>query len=95
MEAIFQAARQYGKALEISAMPTRLDLKDSHINLARQMGIKLVISTDAHRRDQMSFMHFGVGTARRGWSEAKDILNAKPLETVLEFLGLPPGIAGA
>lgn len=85
IEAVFAAARAHNKALEISAMPTRLDLKDTHIFRARELGVKLVINTDAHQRAQLDFMRFGIGTARRGWCEAKDVLNALPLEKVGEF----------
>ena len=61
-------------------MPSRLDLKDTHIYQAREMGVKLIINTDAHHPEHLDFMHFGVGTARRGWCEAKDILNTLPLD---------------
>jgi DNA polymerase (family X) len=89
IERVFRAAFDYGKCLEISAMPTRLDLKDTHIDLARRLGVKLMINTDAHRLEQMDFMRFGIGIARRGWCEAGDILNAQPLDTVLDSLHLP------
>ena len=80
MESILETAKEYNTIMEISAMPTRLDLKDTHIHLARQMKVKMVINTDAHRVEQMDYMHFGIGTARRGWCEAGDILNTLPLE---------------
>lgn len=80
MEAIFEAAVQSGTALEINSMPHRLDLKDTHIYQAREMGVKLVINTDAHRTDHLDYMRLGVGIARRGWCQAKDILNTLPLD---------------
>jgi DNA polymerase (family X) len=86
MEKILQSALEHHTAMEISAMPNRLDLKDSHIHLARQMGVKMIIDTDAHRVEQMDFMHYGVGTARRGWCEAKDILNTLPVNEFLAGL---------
>ncbi len=86
MESVFKAAKQHKTAMEISAMPSRLDLKDTHINLAREMGVKLIISTDAHRTEHLDFMRFGSGMARRGWCEAKDILNTLPLEEFLSYL---------
>ena len=86
MEAVFKAAAQYNTALEISSMPSRLDLKDTHIYQAREMGVKLVINTDSHRPEHLDYMRFGVGTARRGWCEAQDILNTLPLEQFLKFL---------
>ncbi len=89
MEAIFQAAAKTGTALEINAMPSRLDLKDIHVYRARDLGVKLIVSTDAHSTDHLEFMRFGVGVARRGWCEARDILNTKPLNEILAGLKLP------
>jgi DNA polymerase (family X) len=85
-EAVFKAACENQTALEINAMPSRLDLKDVHIYQARQMGVKLVISTDAHRPDHLDFIRYGVGIARRGWCEAKDILNTLPADEFLSAL---------
>jgi len=78
MEAVFQAALETGTALEINAMPPRLDLKDIHARRARDLGVPLVISTDAHSPEQLGFMRFGVGVARRGWCRAEDIVNTRP-----------------
>lgn len=86
LEAVFQAAVKTNIALEINAMPTRLDLKDLHIYRARELGVKLVLGTDAHSTAQLDFMRFGVGIARRGWCEAKHILNTWPVAEVEAFL---------
>jgi len=86
MEAVFRAAAKYDKALEINAMPSRLDLKDIHVYRARELGVKLIMGTDAHGTAHLGFMRFGVGVARRGWCQAKDILNTRPLEDILAFL---------
>jgi len=86
MEAIFQSAAKNKTMLEINAMPSRLDLKDTHIYRARELGIMMVINTDAHSSEHLGFMRFGVGVARRGWCEAKDILNTKSLPEVIRFL---------
>ena len=86
IEAIFKAALEHNTALEINAMPSRLDLKDTHIYKARQTGVKLVIATDSHHPEHFKFMRFGVGMARRGWCEAKDILNALPADQFLTAL---------
>jgi len=75
MEAVFRAALRTNTALEINAMPSRLDLKDTHIYRARELGVKLVIGTDAHASGHLDFMRFGIGMARRGWCRAEDILN--------------------
>jgi DNA polymerase (family 10) len=86
LEAVFHAAVQAGTALEINAMPERLDLKDIHIMRARELGVKLIINTDAHRADHLALMRFGIGTARRGWCEARHILNTLPVEDLLAGL---------
>jgi len=86
MEAVFQAALRTNTALEINAMPSRLDLKDIHAYRARELGVKLVINTDAHSTEHLEFMRFGVGVARRGWCQAQDILNTRPLEEVIAYL---------
>jgi DNA polymerase (family 10) len=75
MEAVFRAAVATGTALEINAMPSRLDLKDTHVYRARELGVRLIINTDAHSSGHLGFMRFGIGVARRGWCRAEDILN--------------------
>ncbi len=86
MEAISHTAMRTGTIVEINASPMRLDLKDVHIYRARELGVKLVIATDAHSRDHYDFTRFGIGIARRGWCEAKDILNTKSLRQFLASL---------
>jgi DNA polymerase (family 10) len=86
MEAIFRAAARTGTALEINAMPDRLDLKDIHIFRARDLGVKLSLGTDAHATEHLPLMRFGVGIARRGWAEAGHVLNTLPAEGALAAL---------
>ena len=86
MEAVFQKALQTGTALEVNAMPSRLDLKDTDIHRAHEMGVKLVMSTDSHIPAHLELIRFGIGMARRGWCEAKDILNTRPLSEFLASL---------
>ena len=86
MEAIFKTAVRTNTALEINGIPSRLDLKDTHTHRARELGVKLVISTDAHRTGHLDFMRFGVSVARRGWCEAQDILNTRPLPEIIASL---------
>jgi DNA polymerase (family 10) len=86
MEAVLSEAAKYGVAMEINAYPMRLDLKDSHIRLAKGYGVPLVISTDAHVTSQYDFMAYGVAMARRGWAEKKDVLNALPYEQLMKRL---------
>jgi len=82
MEALLQAAHRLGVAMEINAHPDRLDLKDVHARRAQEVGVKLLINTDAHSADHLQVMHFGVATARRGWIEAKEVLNTLPLSAL-------------
>ena len=86
LERIAEAAAEKGTALEINAFPDRLDLSGPQARLAREKGAKLVINTDSHSVDHLSFMRFGVGTARRGWLEPEDVVNCWPYERVKEFL---------
>ena len=86
MEAVFRAAARTGTALEINAMPDRLDLKDSHVFRARELGVKLTLGSDAHAAEHLALMRYGVGTARRGWCEARHILNTLPVGQVLASL---------
>jgi DNA polymerase (family 10) len=86
LEEVFRAAVKTDTALEINAMPDRLDLKDIHVLRARELGVKLVIGTDAHSASQLDLMRFGVGVARRGWCKAGDIINTKGVREVGLFL---------
>jgi DNA polymerase (family 10) len=86
LEKVFAAAKEYGVILELNGHPERLDLCDRHLKLARDRGMKVIISTDAHRPDDFKLMHYGVVTARRGWLRKQDILNTLPPEKLLEGL---------
>jgi DNA polymerase (family 10) len=85
VEAVFQAALETGTALEINASPERLDLKDTHVLRARELGVPLVISTDSHETGSLAQIRYGVAVARRGWCEPHHILNTRPLEEFLAF----------
>jgi DNA polymerase (family 10) len=86
LKEVFQAAIDQGVVLEINAYPDRLDLRDVDARMAKEMGAKLVISTDAHSTLQLELMKFGVFTARRGWVEAKNVINTLPLQGLLKVL---------
>ena len=86
MEEVFRAAVRTGTALEINAMPDRLDLNDVHVLRARELGVKLVINTDAHSAGHLGLIRFGVGVARRGWCESEHILNTGTVAEVEAFL---------
>lgn len=85
-EKAFEAARRTNKIMEINAQPDRLDLNDSLILLAKQYGLRFIISTDAHHIRHLDNMRYGVATARRGWLEKKDVLNTLPLAQFLKGL---------
>ena len=86
MAEIVKVAREEGVLLEINAQPERLDLTDTHARLARDAGVKLVISTDAHRVEELDFMRYGVDQARRGWCAAKDVANTRHLAGLRRLL---------
>jgi DNA polymerase (family 10) len=93
MERVFDACRAHGVAVECNAYPDRLDLRDAHLRLAKQRGVKVVISTDAHSTPQLQVMKYGVQTARRGWLEARDVINTLRYEKFLAALRAKPGAA--
>ena len=70
--------------LEINSSPRRLDLNDLNIRRAKTAGVRMVINTDAHIVGQLSFIEYGIAQARRGWAEKEDIVNARPLQSLLK-----------
>lgn len=85
MEAVFQAAAKYKKALEINAMPSRLDLKDIYVRRACELGVSLALGTDSHSSAHFQLMRFGVNVARRGWCTAGNVINTRPIERIRNF----------
>ncbi len=86
MERVMRGATERGCFLELDAQPDRLDLMDTHCRLAKQLGLKVVISTDAHAIVELDFMRFGVDQARRGWLAPGDVLNTRPLDELRTLL---------
>jgi DNA polymerase (family 10) len=86
VEAVLQAARVAGTAVEINASPSRLDLNDLQARRAKDLGIPITISTDAHTIGQLDFMRFGVAVARRAWVGPAEVVNAWPEAEVLAWL---------
>ncbi|MFQ5816616.1 MAG: DNA polymerase/3'-5' exonuclease PolX [Terriglobia bacterium] len=86
LEQVLDAAAQRGIALECNAFPDRLDLRDVHLRMAKECGVKVVISTDSHSTTHLPFMKYGVLMARRGWLEKKDVLNTLPADKLLRAL---------
>jgi DNA polymerase (family 10) len=89
LEAVLQAARDTGTALEINAAPERLDLRDTHAYRARELGVPLVINTDSHHYSHMGARRFGVAVARRAWCESSHVLNTLPRDQFLDFIRSP------
>jgi DNA polymerase (family X) len=76
---IIRHARERGCFLELNAQPNRLDLLDIHCQLARDEGVLVAISSDAHRVQDFDNLLYGVGQARRGWLSKDDVLNTRSL----------------
>lgn len=86
MQKIMKAAREHGCFMELNAHPDRLDLNDRHCRMARDMGVKVVINTDAHSTTDLEFMRLGVAQARRGWLTREDVLNTRALDDLLKAM---------
>lgn len=86
IDMLIDACRACNKALELNAYPERLDLSDLHCRKAKEKGVKVAISTDAHRHGNLEWMAYGLATARRGWLEPADVLNCLALDQLLAWL---------
>jgi DNA polymerase (family 10) len=86
LEAILDCAVECGVAVELNSHPDRLDLSDENLMRAKERGLKVVISTDAHRVPDLGLMRYGVAQARRAWLEKGDVLNTRSCEAMLELL---------
>lgn len=86
MAAVIKKAAETRTALELNASWQRLDLGDRHLRAAREAGVMICISTDAHSTAQLEQMNYGVITARRGWLQAEQVLNTRPLPLVRKWL---------
>lgn len=87
MDKIIDACKANSKILELNACPERLDLSDVNCRKAKEKGVKIAISTDAHMDIHLDWMKFGVATAGRGWIESKDVVNSQSLLTLMKTLG--------
>jgi DNA polymerase (family X) len=86
LEKIMEGAKERGCFLEINAHPDRLDLSDSHAKMAKDMGLKLAISTDAHGIADLDFIRYGIDQARRGWLEPDDVITTRSLKQLRKLL---------
>ncbi len=86
LERLMEAAKERGCIFEVNGQPKRMDLTDTACKLAKDMGLKVAISTDAHSAEQLDYMRYGVSQARRGWLEKADVINTYPLTKLLKQL---------
>ncbi len=86
LKKIFQEASKNKIILEVNGYPDRLDLSDVNVREAKKYGVKFSICSDAHSKDRLTQVRFGVGTARRGWAEKDDVINALSLDELEKWL---------
>src|SRR5207237_10405000 len=86
VEAVIGAAARNGVALEINSQVDRLDLSDVYARLARDRGVPIVISSDAHSRAALATLRWGVVVARRAWLRPDDVLNTRPFDAFTSAL---------
>jgi DNA polymerase (family 10) len=86
VDEVVRTARRYDKALEINSQPDRLDLDDVHARRAHALGALVAVSTDTHMLDHLGLMELGVATARRGWTETRQVVNTWPPARLLAWL---------
>jgi len=86
MERLMKSAKETGSVLELNAQPDRLDLTEVYAKMAKEKGIMIAISTDAHSVNELDFMRFGVYQARRGWLESDDVLNTRGWKDLKKLL---------
>jgi DNA polymerase (family 10) len=86
MEEVLACAAENGVAVEINAQPERLDLRDAHAMRAAELGVKLVVNTDAHSEANLHVMHYGIEQARRAWLGPGEVLNTLPLDRLVASL---------
>jgi DNA polymerase (family 10) len=83
LEAVLGRLAEQGRAVEVNGLPNRLDLRDEHVRLARELGVAITCSTDAHSARGLANIELSVATARRGGAGPDDVLNTLPLDNVL------------
>jgi DNA polymerase (family 10) len=86
LDEVIRNAVETDTLLEINAFPLRLDLNDLNVRKAKDKGARFVINTDAHFKEQMAFMRYGVAVARRGWLQKEDVINTLSLSEFQKWL---------
>ena len=85
LEKVLEGAAERGCFIELNAQPDRLDLTDNGCRMAKEMGVKISIAADAHSKSGFDNLRFGIDQARRGWLEAADVINTRPLKALLKL----------
>lgn len=85
MEGVLHGARERGCILELNSQPDRLDLNDVYCKAAKELEVKIAISSDSHQIGNLGLIRYGVDQARRGWLEAKDVVNTRSLQELKKF----------
>ena len=83
IEKILKRAAELGVAVEHNAAPARADLNDLHLRLAKQLGCRIVVNTDAHAIEDLDYIRWGITQLRRAWLTAADVLNTQPTAEAL------------
>src|SRR5205085_8750720 len=86
LDVVFQAAADHGCLLELNSQPDRLDLDDTALIAAKERGVGIVVSTDAHSVEELEHMEYGVYQARRAGLEARDVANTRTLAQFRKLL---------
>jgi len=87
LEKVMTEAKGAGVFMELNGYPSRLDLKDTHCRMAKDLGVKISLGSDAHSTGGLTNMKYGIDQARRGWLEREDVLNTlswKELKKILK-----------
>ena len=84
LDQIYGVALEQRVALEVNGLPARLDLRGEHVRRAVRAGVQIVCSTDAHSTRGLGNMTLSVQTARRGWATSADVVNTRPLQSILD-----------
>ncbi|MFH1841237.1 MAG: DNA polymerase III, partial [Candidatus Nealsonbacteria bacterium] len=82
---MLKTAKETETVLEINSSPERLDLRDLYIRRAKNEGIKMIINTDSHQKEQLALIEYGISQARRGWAEKQDVINTLPVKELLKY----------
>ncbi len=89
LDEVLHACAQHRVAVELNSHPERLDLKDTHLMLAKKLGVKITISTDSHLAQDLALARYGIEQARRAWLEPADVLNTLPLAELRTAIAKP------